>query len=371
VEHQLPDGGGGLDYFVTTNALKQHLLDQHDQTRLQALEWLMMLHAKSPTKLFSIQDGSISVLLRVLSDPSEEVILCDLRLLTQICSRADEHHFRLFLTDLLERFATDRRLLESWGSLIIRQLCVHLQTERVFPVLADILETYEDLEFASIMVQNLNMILVASQELKPLRRRIRALDTREHQQLFVRLYRCWSHNAISALCLCLLTQSYEHAYNVLRIFADLDVSLSMLLQVDKLVQLIESPIFTSLRLQLLEPEQHPFLFKCLYGMLMLLPQSSAFATLRNRLQAVHGLGQITMPADSRPHTRYARHATPDVPWNELLQHFRTVQLRHERLRLATERHTDSEPRRRVQQREPAPFARMSFTANAGTRSARE
>ena len=173
---------------MTTNALKQHLLDQHDQTRLQALEWLMMLHAKSPTKLFSIQDGSISVLLRVLSDPSEEVILCDLRLLTQICSRADEHHFRLFLTDLLERFAADRRLLESWGSLIIRQLCVHLQTERVFPVLADILDTYEDLEFASIMVQNLNMILVASQELKPLRRRIRALDTREHQQLFVRLY---------------------------------------------------------------------------------------------------------------------------------------------------------------------------------------
>ena len=371
VEHQLPDGGGGLDYFVTTNALKQHLLDQHDQTRLQALEWLMMLHAKSPTKLFSIQDGSISVLLRVLSDPSEEVILCDLRLLTQICSRADEHHFRLFLTDLLERFAADRRLLESWGSLIIRQLCVHLQTERVFPVLADILETYEDLEFASIMVQNLNMILVASQELKPLRRRIRALDKREHQQLFVRLYRCWSHNAISALCLCLLTQSYEHAYNVLRIFADLDVSLSMLLQVDKLVQLIESPIFTSLRLQLLEPEQHPFLVKCLYGMLMLLPQSSAFATLRNRLQAVHGLGHLTMPNDERPHTRYARQATPDVPWNELLQHFRTVQLRHERLRLATERLTDNEPRRRVQQREPAPFARMSFTANAGTRSARE
>ena len=140
------------------------------------------------------------------------------------------------------------------------------------------------------MVQNLNMLLAASQELKPLRRRIRALDTREDQQLFIRLYRCWSHNAISALCLCLLTQSYEHAYNILRIFADLDVSLSMLLQIDKLVQLIESPIFTSLRLQLLEPQQNPFLFKCLYGMLMLLPQSSAFATLRNRLHAVNGLG---------------------------------------------------------------------------------
>lgn len=390
--------GGGLDYFATTHALKQHLLDQHDQARLNALEWLIMLHAKCPTKLFSIHDGSISVLLRALSDPSEDVILCDMRLLAQICSRADEHHFRQFLTDLLHLFATDRKLLESWGSLIIRQLCVKLQMERVFFVLAEILESYEDLEFASIMVQNLNMLLAASQELKPLRRRIRALDTREDQQLFIRLYRCWSHNAISALCLCLLTQSYEHAYNILRIFADLDVSLSMLLQIDKLVQLIESPIFTSLRLQLLEPQQNPFLFKCLYGMLMLLPQSSAFATLRNRLHAVNGLGQVALPPDpsSRPHSAYLSNAsqassgpagahananmpssstttssssssssspassstpasrysrssatssaaatTHNIPWKELLAHFRSVQMRHERLRLASSSSTST------------------------------
>lgn len=84
----------------------------------------------------------------------------------------------------------------------------------------------------------------------------------------------------------------------------------MLVQVDKLVQLIESPVFTcacspllypaltnhshifgpDLRLQLLEPERYPHLFKCLYGLLMLLPQSSAFVSLRNRLNAVNSAG---------------------------------------------------------------------------------
>lgn len=47
-----------------------------------------------------------------------------------------------------------------------------------------------------------------------------------------------------------------------------------------------------LRLQLLEPERYPHLFKCLYGLLMLLPQSTAFATLRNRLTSVSSMGFI-------------------------------------------------------------------------------
>lgn len=81
----------------------------------------------------------------------------------------------------------------------------------------------------------------------------------------------------------------------------------MLVQIDKLVQLIESPVFTcapyahyfssdslmcmvDLRLQLLEPDKHPHLYKCLYGLLMVLPQSSAFMSLRNRLAAVNSSG---------------------------------------------------------------------------------
>lgn len=45
-----------------------------------------------------------------------------------------------------------------------------------------------------------------------------------------------------------------------------------------------------IRLQLLEPKRYPYLYKCLYGLLMLLPQSSAFVSLRNRLNAVNSAG---------------------------------------------------------------------------------
>ena len=65
------------------------------------------------------------------------------------------------------------------------------------------------------------------------------------------------------------------------------------MQIDKLVQLLESPIFIQLRLQLLEGDAHyqPALLKSLYGLLMLLPQSTAFRTLSDRLATVSSLQQ--------------------------------------------------------------------------------
>ena len=57
------------------------------------------------------------------------------------------------------------------------------------------------------------------------------------------------------------------------------------MQIDKLIQLLESPIFIQLRLHLLETysPSHADLLKSLYGLLMLLPQSQAYKTLSDRL----------------------------------------------------------------------------------------
>ncbi|PWZ03276.1 ARM repeat-containing protein [Testicularia cyperi] len=343
-----------FDYQMTVNALTLQLLDEHEETRVTALEWLLMLHQKSPRKILSMDDGTFPALLKTLSDPSDEVIRCDLRLLAQISSASEDSYFHAFMANLLSLFSTDRRLLETRGALIIRQLCASLHTERIFRTLAEILEKDEDLEFASIMVQNLNVILITSPELADFRKKLRNLDSREGQLLFASIYRSWCHNAVAAFSLCLLAQAYEHASNLLTIFAELEITVSLLIQIDKLVQLLESPIFTALRLQLLEPERHPYLFKCLYGILMLLPQSSAFVTLRNRLNAVNGLGFL----HSVPRSSYASRATgkagsgsaagsgggsgtgasgsgvavPELKWGDLLNHFRIVQNKHERAR---------------------------------------
>ncbi|KAI0042285.1 ARM repeat-containing protein [Auriscalpium vulgare] len=334
-EVQSPSGDA-FDYQTTVNALTIQFLSEHEETRVAALKWLIMLHQKAPKQILAMDDGTFPALLKTLSDSSEEVIKHDLQLLAQISSTSDDSYFKAFMINLLDLFSTDRRLLETRGSLIIRQLCLNLNTERIYKAFAEILEKEEDLEFASSIVQKLSMILMTSPELADFRRRLKSLETRQDgQALFVTLYRSWCHNAVAVFSLCLLAQAYEHASNLLSIFADLEITVQLLVQIDKLVQLIESPVFTYIRLQLLEPDRYPYLFKCLYGLLMLLPQSSAFISLRNRLNAVNSAGFLHIaPKPSAVSTMSTRSklVRDEIKWPELLSHFRAVQSKHERAR---------------------------------------
>ncbi|RMZ87538.1 hypothetical protein DV736_g5229, partial [Chaetothyriales sp. CBS 134916] len=342
-----------LDYAAAVNALTLQFLNEHEETRAAALSWLIMLHRKAPKKVLAFNDGTFPALLKTLSDPAEAVVTRDLQLLSQISKNSEDNYFTSFMIALLQLFSTDRRLLEIRGNLIIRQLCINLQPERIFRTLADCLEKDEDIEFASIMVQNLNNNLITAPELSELRKRLRNLDSRDGQMFFVALFRAWCHNAVASFSLCLLAQAYEQAYSLLQIFADLEMTVNMLIQIDKLVQLLEN-----LRLQLLEPDRYPYLYKCLYGLLMLLPQSSAFAALKNRLNSVSAIGLLHTPAALPTGMANANLPTPststvpgrlgranrditsgtvagsDVKWPELLEKFRATQekarRRHER-----------------------------------------
>lgn len=341
VSQQSVHAQANLDYAAAVNSLTLLFLNDHEATRVAALTWLIMLHRKAPRKVLAFNDGTFPALLKTLSDPSEAVVTKDLQLLSQISRNSEDDYFSNFMVNLLQLFSTDRKLLETRGNLIIRQLCVSLSAERIYRTLADCIEKEEDVEFASIMVQNLNNNLITAPELAELRKRLRNLETKDGQTFFVALFRSWCYNAVATFSLCLLAQAYEQAYNLLQIFAELEMTVNILIQIDKLVQLLESPVFTYLRLQLLEPEKYPHLYKCLYGLLMLLPQSSAFAALKNRLNSVSSIGYLhiaprpntTTPATSnfdRPNRLKGRE-DGIIRWTELLEKFRAVQERARRV----------------------------------------
>ncbi|TKY69239.1 VAC14-like protein [Spatholobus suberectus] len=92
---------------------------------------------------------------------------------------------------------------------------------------------------------------------------------------------------MAIISLCFLAQTYQHASAVIQSLVEEDINVKFLVQLDKLICLMETPIFAYLRLQLLEPGRYIWLFKALYGLLMLLPQqSAAFKILKTRLKAV-------------------------------------------------------------------------------------
>jgi vacuole morphology and inheritance protein 14 len=107
-----------------------------------------------------------------------------------------EQEFQRVLNDIVALFSQDRRLLETRGSLIIRRLCVLLNAKSIYISLAQVLsqnlersnnsngggggsggggdssavvvvsgsKKSADLEFTSIMVQTLNLILLTALE---------------------------------------------------------------------------------------------------------------------------------------------------------------------------------------------------------------
>ncbi|OXB74071.1 UNVERIFIED_CONTAM: hypothetical protein H355_003134 [Colinus virginianus] len=344
-------------------------------TRIAVLKWLYHLYIKTPRKMFRHTDSLFPILLRTLSDESDEVILKDLEVLAEIASspagqtegcgpseaaeprsgQVELHvpirnsqlsssgpkglecspstptmnsYFYKFMINLLKRFSSERKLLEMRGAFIIRQLCLLLNAENIFHSMADILLREEDLKFASTMVHTLNTILLTSSELFQLRNQLKDLRTPESRNLFCCLYRSWCHNPVTTVSLCFLTQNYKHAYDLIQKFGDLEVTVDFLTEVDKLVQLIECPIFTYLRLQLLDVKNNPYLIKALYGLLMLLPQSSAFQLLSHRLQCVPNPELMQSADGSRASAGSRRPASSSIDYTELLQHFDKVQSKH-------------------------------------------
>lgn len=306
-------------------------------SRIAALSWVSLLHAKGARQQEEFLDDIFPALLQLLSDPSEKVVTLSLEVMARIA--ANEEYFKKLMNSLIVLFNNDLKLLEKRASLALRQLSLFIDPEKIFRALAEIVEkgTYEP-DFAAVMIQTLNIILLTSTEFSDMRKSLRDLREPTQVDLFITLYKSWCHNPTATFSLCLMARAYEHAYALVRRFAELEISVSLLVEIDKLVQLIESPIFTSLRMHLLEPECHPFLFKALYGLLMLLPQSSAFTMLKTRLESVTTIGILQLLPKSRqggapeavtpspsPAVEEACPGLLTINFEELIAHFDAVQ----------------------------------------------
>jgi vacuole morphology and inheritance protein 14 len=223
----------------------------------------------------------------------------------QASNEEQDLQFQLVLNAILKLFAQDRHLLETRGPLIIRKLCVLLNAKTVYLRMAQALVGYEinpeaedyyhKLQFIGTMVQTLNLILLTASELHDLRGILsHSFEDHEEPQIevFTTLFECWCHNPVSTYSLCLLAKAYDLSFALVQRFSDMpDISVGFLMQIDKLVHLLESPIFIHLRLQLLNVDApyHSHLLKSIYGLLMCLPQGDAFRLLNERLSTVCNL----------------------------------------------------------------------------------
>ena len=219
------DTSGEFELGPLLSTLTNELLGKDDvPTKSAALRWINMLLEKRRLDMNTFVLDILPVLIKTLSHTSDSVVLLTLQVLARISlppqqniigdekdiskedkeentkktayelrlSQMTESHkkkednkdsdsdaqFQIVLNSILEVFAADRRLLETRGSLILRNLCVLLNAKSVYMRMADALSSREGsakgnntfaLEFVATMVQTLNLILLTAAELHSLR----------------------------------------------------------------------------------------------------------------------------------------------------------------------------------------------------------
>eukprot|EP00937_MAST-01D_sp_MAST-1D-sp2_P000165 g165.t1 len=336
--------------FTLDDLHRQLMLDlakDDIDTKKAVLQWFEMLLDKAPDEMERHIEELLPALLEKLSDADATVVEQDLKVLARISNNPKDFH--RVLNDIVLKLHANEDLLKKRGSMIIRQLCDQLDAKEIYIRLAEVLrhltpQAEISYDFASLFVNELNLILLTAHELQALRDELKrsfvlsgskspAHALSEPRATFNALFETWCHNPVATFSLCLLAQAYELSSCLVRRFADVDVTVGFLMQIDKLVQLLESPIFIHLRLELLEPAnpQHAALLKSLYGLLMLLPQVKAFEILRARLDSVATLtaGIRAEAFAKRDHKRVDAQA--DIA--ELLQTFEEVQQNHKESRI--------------------------------------
>jgi len=159
----------------------------------------------------------------------------------------------------------------------------------------------KDLAFVSNFAQQLGIVFFAAPETEQLRDLLKdsigvkgnsIRDERLARLFYILLY-TFSHNIVATLSFCLWGGAFLTASTFLKKIDPLDVSLMFYLEIDQLIDLIERPLFRHLHLRMLECDEDPYregsgamLFRTLKCIMMLLPQSTSYIILKERLSSV-------------------------------------------------------------------------------------
>jgi vacuole morphology and inheritance protein 14 len=163
----------GFDCIQTVNALMILFQSEENDTRVSALDWLITLN-RIFTQVIQPDSQLSQRLLLSLSDISDDVVKGSLQLLAQVHLKPKDT--TLLISSLLELFQKDPQLLENRGNLIIRTLCQKIESERIYENFAVILRSFDDHQFISTILQNLNLILLTTPELGMLRKKLKNLQ---------------------------------------------------------------------------------------------------------------------------------------------------------------------------------------------------
>lgn len=313
---------------------------------LKCLSWAQLLFKQCSRRVLrpEVRDRLLEAALAVLTHPDDMVAVAALRLISHLVTpaasdmspgsiaevtpgqdlfaRTCHRIFRLVAKELMGK---ESIALSSRGELVVRKLCEGVPGREqvdslcsgadVFVMAAQAVANEEDDKDARHLVRILNRVLLTSQETRSLRAQMQA-DAIARQQAasdesvlevptyLLELLTAWFHCPVSTLALCLWLHLFDLAADITARLVDMEWTPELRTQLHEFVELLESPIFMGIRLQLLDTPRRPALLRTVVGLLALLPQESS---LQGRLEVVmtglylsrvHSQPKVEVPASS-------------------------------------------------------------------------
>ncbi|CCW67846.1 unnamed protein product [Phytomonas sp. Hart1] len=270
------------------------------ETHLAALEWIILLHHQDVKLVESCFDDISKAILTLLGDKLTKVYT---KAIEALCLVTNEKHLKSLLDGIFLMVRQMPSVLLPRLSDILKQMQVCFescdqagdQCDTLLVAICNTLPEISDKRFVCKCVITLNNVLLTSSEFSKLRQVLKqgVASSEQVRNIFVQLGRGWSFNGVALLALCLLTRSYRLSLAICQYLGEIELSPSTLFQVDRLAQMLEGPVFSFLRVAMLTPLQCMPLIQTLFGLLLLLPQTSPqYKILYNRLKVVPSLAQL-------------------------------------------------------------------------------
>ena len=181
---------------------------------------------------------------------------------------------------------------ENLFLLMINELCKD-NILILFDLLSDnILFEKHSYKFKYNLAGYLNNFLIFSSRAKELKESITSIindETNKDSPLFEKIFTIFSINPMCIINFCIYMElceiGWELILNIKKINLDDDYYKYLAL----FVQAIDNKMWNDIRMRLLFPNKNIYFIKCLYGILMLLPQGKAFNILSERLYSIKGM----------------------------------------------------------------------------------
>jgi len=210
-------------------------------TRLAALNWIKMINNAKPSLVDLHFDMVFTGIVETLSDPSLDVVSCAISVVSAICvsGKSKKGKFDKFIRSLISVLEDNEQALLSRAGYIFKLLSVEVGGELTYSTTARLLADFSNKQFVTLLVTTMHTLLLTAHELQPLREQLKKDGPRG--TVFVTLYTCWCYNVVAAIALCFLARGYSLAYRLVTFCGDMELSVHTLFQLDRLIQLIESP----------------------------------------------------------------------------------------------------------------------------------